>query len=87
MAFSGEKVTTSGCCIYYEYYGQELNTPELGNYQTFGIRAISNGEVLMEIDDVTIDEERIKEFVRECNDGELSLIHIYDVIEDFLGSL
>ena len=41
--------------------------------------------VLEIINDITSDRERIFDFVKKCNDLELSPLHIYDAIEDFLA--
>ena len=40
--------------------------------------------LLKYIGDVSCDKEEVEELVRMCNQLELSDVHIYDVVEDFL---
>ncbi len=52
-------------------------------HSIYGIKAInSNGETIKAYSDVFFDREEAEQFVRRCNDGELSLIHLQDVVED-----
>lgn len=55
---------------------------------TYGIRAYREGDVrlpLAEIRDITLDSQELLCFVELCNSLGLSLLHLTDVIEDFLA--
>jgi len=58
---------------------------------SYGIAACSNADIdgtatiILSVHDVTSDKERLSQLVRDCNDLQLSSIHLYDVIEDFLA--
>lgn len=41
-------------------------------------------KIVATIRDITTDRERLFKFIQTCNLLELSPIHLYDVIEDFL---
>ena len=57
---------------------------------TYGIAAYSFAEadgtatVIASIHDITDDKEKLSLLVDTCNSLELSVIHLYDVVEDFL---
>ena len=54
-------------------------------FTVYGIEAISNsGEVLFSFPDIFFDIEKGKDFVKMCNDLEISLIHMPDVVDDAL---
>lgn len=40
--------------------------------------------VIATVNDITSDKQKLEELVQKCNCLELSLIHLNDVIEDFL---
>lgn len=53
----------------------------------FGIDIISpNGETICSFSDLFCDRKQGEKFVALCNEGELSLAHILDVLEDFMGT-
>lgn len=57
---------------------------------TYGIAAYSSAEadgtatVIASVHDITNDKEKLSKLVDTCNRLELSVIHLYDVVEDFL---
>lgn len=53
-------------------------------YIGYGIRVYTSTGYF-DIDDLSKDEAAVEELVNYCNDGGLSLIHLEDVIEDFLS--
>lgn len=59
---------------------------------SYGIVACSNMEVdgtsiiVASIRDITNDKMSICELIKHCNDLNLSVIHLDDVVEDFLAS-
>lgn len=50
----------------------------------YGIGAFFEATELLSIQDITTDRARLAVLVQKCNSSELSLIHLHDVIEDFL---
>ena len=65
-------------------------TLEGNSYISYGIAAYKYDErkkkrvKLLYIEDITLNKKKLMRLVKDCNDLELSLIHIYDVVEDFL---
>ena len=54
----------------------------------YGIQAINpNGEIVKCYSNVFFDKKDADSFVKACNEGQLSLIHMEDVIEDRLTEL
>ncbi len=57
---------------------------------SYGIAAYSNAEVdgtatiIASLMDITSDREKVDKLVALCNQMELSVIHLYDVVEDIL---
>ena len=60
--------------------------------KAYGIAAYSGADadgtatVVAHVSDITCDEAAIGELVELCNRLELSPMHLYDVVEDFLAS-
>lgn len=58
---------------------------------SYGIAAYANAQedgtatVLASIGDITSDKQKLEELVFYCNRLKLSVIHLSDVVEDFLG--
>ncbi|MBO5024251.1 MAG: hypothetical protein J6D11_08100 [Clostridia bacterium] len=50
----------------------------------YGIAAESAGKILERICDVTTDFDEITKLVEKCNKYKLSLVHMKDVVEDFI---
>ncbi len=53
----------------------------------YGIAVYRKGCKLQEVLDITTDKKQLERLVELCNQEQLSLCHLYDVIEDFLGSI
>ena len=57
----------------------------------YGVAVYANFEtdktatIVDAIHDVSNNEEKLNGFIKHCNCAKLSLIHFYDVIEDFLS--
>ncbi len=62
---------------------EQLFTPELGEYRSFGIRT-KNGEDF--VSDVSTDRAFVSELVERCNREEVSPIHLRDIVVDALES-
>ncbi len=74
---------------YYEVYAEEKVLPEVGEYVSYGLRAVrsigENSEVIGEISDLTTDEAAARRLAQMCTRCRLDPIHIPEVIEDFLS--
>ena len=68
---------------------EDLFSPDLGYYQSFGICALERqGDVWREmarISDVSVDPRMVSRLCEKCNRGGLALVHLRDVVEDFIG--
>lgn len=75
----GEKMT-------YTVFSEEIDSPSLGRYRTCSI-AVTDAEGLLvrTVHDITPDREALEALAALCNELELSLCHLDDVIEDFLS--
>lgn len=63
-----------------------IHDEERKAYTVYGIDAVnSDGEVLVSVPDVFFDRQKAERFVSLCNDGNLSLIHLADAVEDALA--
>lgn len=75
-------------------YGVTEEVYSLGgnSRKAYGIAAYSNSEidgtatVLTSVNDISSDREKLEELVQICNRSELSLIHLKDVINDYLAN-
>ena len=55
-------------------------------HTVYGIQSVSSDEnVVLSISDISFDSQKAKIFVDLCNALELSTLHLYDVVEDFLA--
>ena len=58
---------------------------EMQEVKIFGILAYCGNQRLRLVQDITEDVEKLKDLIFLCNAEQLSLYHLDDVIEDFLG--
>lgn len=63
----------------YEYFEEILSNEETDNYISYGIKTADGSQ---RISDVTTNENIAAEIVKKLNDGQVSPIHMKDVIED-----
>ena len=70
-------------CVY-SVICDRLVSDEGVTYEAYGIKAQLLADIV-EISDVTTEREEIDALVDMCNREELDIIHIYDVVEDFLA--
>ena len=55
-------------------------------YTVYGIEAVnSKGKILESFPDIFFDRQEAKRFVNLCNENDLELIHLADVVEDALA--
>ena len=58
---------------------------------SYGIVAYSNADqdgsktIVASVRDIASDKDRLSKLVNDCNDLELSTVHLNDVVEDFLS--
>ena len=56
------------------------------NRTSFGIKVTDpSGQVIAEAMDISNDKAKISHLVRLCNHLELSSLHFFDVVDDFIG--
>ena len=58
---------------------------ENGQYTSYGINVSQNGRIIKTIKDISLRKKPLAELVKLCNRLKLSVIHIDDVIDDFLA--
>ena len=66
---------------------QEEKNMEGRRYIVWGMEAYEGdnpSRPVKRIGDISTSRERVEELVQACNDGELSLFHMEDVVEDWL---
>lgn len=70
--------------IYYKLRKDQLYKKEIGEYEAYGIEAQDeNGNIIRCIYDISFEKEPLEELVEDCNELELDIIHLDDVIDDF----
>lgn len=70
----------------YEMTSGTIKGEDGESYSSYGICAVApDGTVKRRVLDVTINGEKLALLVKQCNDGELWIGHLDDVIEDFLS--
>ena len=72
------------CKTKYSVIKQEMETQELGCYETFGILAQCGDETQL-ISDVTTDISFAAEIADSFNRNQLSIIHFTEALEDILN--
>lgn len=72
----------------YKVVKEEMWHPETGKYNSFGIRVYGAGKEIeiMTIKDIFTDRSEADRFVSLLNINKVSIIHIWDVIEDYLSA-
>ena len=63
----------------------QLRDEDIGRYISFGIDIVEDGKPLRVIKDVSPNEKELRKFVSLLNKLQPSLIHIDDIIEDFIS--
>lgn len=78
-----EKVLTS--TLRYELTTSRIDDSEQMSYTTYGIRVKDESEnILLEYADISTSKELVREFLELVEDRDVSVIHIPDLLEDFL---
>ena len=55
--------------------------------KTYGIAVVENKKIIRKIKDVSTDRKAIMRFVKNLNTSQIELVHLDDVIEDFLCTM
>ena len=69
---------------------EEIYTLGEASRRSFGIAAYadaaqdSTATIIVAVHDITPDRAKLERLVAACNQGHLSLVHLMDVVEDFL---
>jgi hypothetical protein len=71
--------------VAYEAFYEENSTPEIGYYATYGIRALTGRGLADMIHDVSPNKDAATALARMFTEGELSLIHFMDAVQDAIG--
>ena len=63
---------------------------DVGRYVTYGLFAYRKQSgvwrVVAGISDVSTERQAVRRLARVCTEGNLDPVHLFDVVEDFLGS-
>ena len=70
--------------IRYELQTGHAYDNEYGGYETYGITASRCGKIICTVEDVSLDREKVEQLVKRFNEGQLSPVHLDDMIENFL---
>lgn len=54
-------------------------------FRTYGIAAVKNGVIIKCIPDISADFNKVKSLALMCTENNLSLLHLEDIVEDFLS--
>lgn len=68
----------------YKVFKQRLYSPYIGEYDTWGISYLQNGEIKFVIDDVGCDEAMVQRLAQQLNGCEVPARHCMDVVLDSL---
>lgn len=68
----------------YRVVSSVMTDRESGLYRTYGIEACENGTPIAAIPDISLDRDAVAGLVLACNRGRLDVVHLHDVVEDFL---
>ncbi len=72
---------------FYQLRKDILYQQDAGDYTSYGIDAFnSQSNVLIRsIPDISLEKELLKNLISLCNDLQLDIIHLDDVVDDFLS--
>lgn len=63
-----------------------LFSQEFGHYFSFGIEVFEHDSLCMKVSDISTDVSFVTTLARQCTCGKLDPVHLYNVIEDSLGT-
>lgn len=68
----------------YRLFTEHLESEERGSYIAYGLEAVVEGHVCRHISDISVDAEAVSSLAALCNQNQLDICHLDDVIEDWL---
>jgi len=71
--------------ISYKMRCDQLKNEDIGRYIAFGIDIFQDGNPIRRIRDVSTNEKKLQKLISLLNILQLDMIHIDDIIEDFIG--
>ena len=73
----------------YRLRSDKLFNEDTGNYTTYGIDVFDSQSdmLLRSVSDISLEKSAVQLLVSQCNKLCLDIIHLDDVIEDFLGTV
>ncbi len=69
----------------YQIYSETYFSEEHGNYKSYGIRLIKDGQEIKRIKDISIDVAYVVHIENLLNTNDVSEFHFDEVIEDLLS--
>lgn len=69
----------------YKVKSEMIRTEEGGEYLSYGISVSLGDTEIITVSDVTTDSSALEGLAELCNEEELDVIHLEDVIQDFLA--
>ena len=64
---------------------QQTFQQEVGEYIGYGLQALdADGKVLHRAEDLSTDEELVRQWARLLNEEQLEFVHFFEVVEDLL---
>ncbi len=62
-----------------------LFLPEHGYYKAYGVDVYDkqNMQLIFSVEDISLEPEKVNEFVELCNGNDVDEIHLYELIENF----
>ncbi len=72
--------------IRYKLRQDIIDYPDEGTFKAYGIDITDTdtNTVVKSIPDICFDRPKLEKLIKDCNELDVELIHIYDIIEDFL---
>lgn len=75
--------------IRYVVIKETRHAPDIGEYASFGIQALTKTpdgwELADRLSDISPDPAAVEALACRCNKARLALVHLSDVVEDFLN--
>lgn len=75
----------------YHIIAERCNHPDIGTYRSYGIQVFETTGIHISpatsIHDVTTIQAQAEQLTELCNHYQLSPVHLYDVIEDYLAKI
>ena len=70
----------------YKIIRELIEDEELGSFESYGILAVDSADKeIFRISDISTDAASLSDLIEQCNRGGVSLLHIHDIVEDFLS--